>query len=657
MSELFLTVLNMSFTASYVILFVILIRLLLKKAPKVISYALWGIVAFRLIIPFSFESIFSLLPRNTNIVPITHDIIYHQSLQINSGIERVDSFVSEAPPAPTIGESVNPLQIYTEIGAYIWILGIIVLLIYSVVSILQLKNHLKNAQLAKQNIYESENLKTPFVIGFIRPNIYLPVGISIEERNYILLHEQTHIHRKDHIVKMLAFIILSIHWFNPLAWIAFRLMSTDMELSCDEKVLKKMNNDIKKPYAKSLLSLATGKHILNGSPLAFGEENLKGRIKNVLNYKRPKLLVVVFSIVLVVIVGIGLMANPKTVATIGGADGSTDIIIRSDDGIVLAETKGVALIANDKIDGMYKNMIVETKDKINSFPSWANVTNPTYVPIINVADVDDDGKDEVIIVLKTDYGTGISQEEIHILNIEDLSEINIENPFKAINKKITSSINENEGKVNVTIKWDGKVIEENHYGIDDSVSWFDEVTFGSHICYDIVDNKIIATISGAVSHSRFSMRAFLGYNSNLKVDTIAIELYHMPYDYSNSPLTGIPYYQKGEMVFKEESFFRQWEEGHQPWLSNAVDVVTVMCSNLIGSDSDVQKIFDNKNIELHTAEELRTKNGIIIKVIDKIDNEVKVELIIPSLGRYEITLESPDTIGVLFIKQIIFYPN
>lgn len=209
----------------------------------------------------------------------------------------------------------------------------------------------------------------------------------------------------------------------------------------------------------------------------------------------------------------------------------------------------------------------------------------------------------------------------------------------------------------MTIKWDGKVIEESHYGIDDSVSWFDEVTFGSHICYDIVDNKIIATISGAVSHSRFSMRAFLGYNSNLKVDTIAIELYHMPYDYSNSPLTGIPYYQKGEMVFKEESFFRQWEEGHQPWLSNAVDVVTVMCSNLIGSDSDVQKIFDNKNIELHTAEELRTKNGIIIKVIDKIDNEVKVELIIPSLGRYEITLESPDTIGVLFIKQIIFYLN
>lgn len=319
MSELFLAVLNMSLTASYVILFVMIVRLLLKKAPKVISYVLWSVVAFRLIIPFSFESMFSLIPRNTNAVPIPHDIIYQQSPQINSGIEVVDSFVSQSLPAPTVEASVNPLQIYMEIGAYIWILGIMVLLIYSLVSVLQLKRQLKSAQLIKKNIYEAKNLKTPFVLGLINPKIYLPVGLSKEEQNYILIHEQTHIHRKDHIIKTLAFLIVSIHWFNPLVWIAFILMSTDMELSCDERVLKVMNEDIKKPYANSLLSLATGRHILNGSPLAFGEGNVKGRIKNVLNYKKPSFWIILFSIIIVAAIGIGLAANPKSSASFNGS--------------------------------------------------------------------------------------------------------------------------------------------------------------------------------------------------------------------------------------------------------------------------------------------------------------------------------------------------
>ena len=313
MNELFLTVLNMSLTASYVILFVMLIRLLLKKAPKIISYTLWGVVAFRLIIPFSFESMFSLMPRNTNAVPIPHDIIYQQNPQINSGIEAVDSFVSQSLLAPTAGASVNLLQIYVEIGSYIWLLGIIALLVYSFVSILILKRQLKSAQLIEKNIFEAKNLKTPFVLGLIKPKIYLPVGLNATERSYILLHEQTHIHRKDHIIKVMAFLTLSIHWFNPLVWIAFMLMSQDMELSCDERVLKEMDEDIKKPYASSLLSLATERHILNGSPLAFGEGNVRERIINVLNYKKPRFWVTVFSIIIVATVGIGLMVNPKAV--------------------------------------------------------------------------------------------------------------------------------------------------------------------------------------------------------------------------------------------------------------------------------------------------------------------------------------------------------
>jgi beta-lactamase regulating signal transducer with metallopeptidase domain len=310
MSKLFISMLNMSLMASYIILFVMLIRIPLKKAPKAISYALWSVVAFRLIIPFSLESIFSLIPRNMNANPIPQDIIYQQSPQINSGIKIVDSFINQSLSAPIIGASTNPLQIYAEIGAYIWILGMIILFIYSVTSILLLKKQLKSAELIENNIFKAGNLKTPFVLGLIRPKIYLPEGINYEERSYILLHEQTHIHRKDHIIKIFAFLILSIHWFNPLVWIAFILMSRDMELSCDERVLKEKNENIKKAYASSLLSLASGRHILHASPLAFGEGNVKGRIKNVMNYKKPKFWVILIAMILAIVVSIGLIVNP-----------------------------------------------------------------------------------------------------------------------------------------------------------------------------------------------------------------------------------------------------------------------------------------------------------------------------------------------------------
>jgi len=318
MRGLFLTVLKMSLTASYVILFVITVRLLLKKAPKFISYALWSVVAFRLVVPFSFKSMFSLMPRNTNVVPIPHDIIYQQSPEVNSGLKAVDSFINSPLPAPSVESGVNPLQIYVEAGAYIWILGIIALLVYSFLSVFILKRQLKCAQLIEKNIFVANNLKTPFVFGLIRPKIYLPAGLGKEEQRYVLMHERTHISRKDHIIKILAFLIASIHWFNPLVWVAFRLMCMDMELSCDEKVLKLMNDDVKKPYANLLLTLAAEKHILSGSPLAFGEGNVKERIKNVLNYKRPKFWIVLFSIIIVATVGFGLAANPRSSTSFKG---------------------------------------------------------------------------------------------------------------------------------------------------------------------------------------------------------------------------------------------------------------------------------------------------------------------------------------------------
>lgn len=302
----------MNITASYVIIFVMLVRLLLKKSPKVISYALWGVAAFRLLCPFSFESIFSLLPASTT--PIPQDIAYQQSPQIISGIAAVDTYVNSFLPLPSAAASVNPLQIYIRIGAIVWILGVAAMLVYSISSVLILKRHLKSAQYTEQNVYKADNLKTPFVLGIFKPKIYIPAGLAAEEKSYIIRHEQTHIRRFDHIIKPCAFLVLSIHWFNPLVWIAFVLMSTDMELSCDERVIREMGGEIKKAYSSSLVSLASGKRIINGSPLAFGEGNVRGRIKNVLNYKKPAFWIVTVAVITVACVGIGLIANPTASA-------------------------------------------------------------------------------------------------------------------------------------------------------------------------------------------------------------------------------------------------------------------------------------------------------------------------------------------------------
>lgn len=310
MDDIFLTILNMSLTASYVILVILLLRLPLRKAPKVISYALWSVAAFRLICPFSFESLISLIPMNTSTIP--HNIAYQQIPRIHSGISQVDTYVNSSLPAPTLYASVNPLQIYIIAAAYLWFIGVAAMLIYSVISVLLLKGQLKKATHLGDNLYLSENLKTPFVLGIISPRIYIPAGLSTEEQGYILRHEQTHIRRFDPMIKLFAFFLLSLHWFNPLVWLAFKAMSVDMELSCDERVIREMGSGIKKAYSSSLLSLATGRRTWNGGPLAFGEGNVKNRIKNVLRYRKSGFWLLAGALIVVVGVGAGLLANPVT---------------------------------------------------------------------------------------------------------------------------------------------------------------------------------------------------------------------------------------------------------------------------------------------------------------------------------------------------------
>lgn len=312
MNAVFLQILNMSLTASYVILFVLAARLLLKKAPKIFSYTLWGVVLFRLICPFSFEGLFSLLMVNTNSIP--SDIAYAEVPQINTGITIVDNAANPLLAAQTASPaaSVNQMQIWITLGNWIWLVGIAALLIYSFVSLLRLRSNLVGAVKWHDNIFLADHVASPFVIGVIHPKIYLPSNLSAREQEYIILHEQTHIRRLDHVIKIIAFLVLTLHWFNPLVWLAFFLCVKDMEMSCDESVLKRMDADIRQEYCASLLSLATGKKRVAGIPLAFGEGDTKSRIKNVLNYKKPAFWIVASAVIVCIILTVCLVANPRT---------------------------------------------------------------------------------------------------------------------------------------------------------------------------------------------------------------------------------------------------------------------------------------------------------------------------------------------------------
>lgn len=318
-SVCFPKLLNMSLTASVVIVFVLLLRLFLRKTPKIISYALWGLVLFRLLCPISLESGLSLFGLVH--APVTPSGTLTSSIEYIPG----DLIQAESPsvvlPAPGMEETApqgmeQPVADAAEtpvvIAAYIWIAGVWGMGLYGVLSYLRLRRKLVTASPLRENIYLVDEISSPFVLGLLQPKIYLPSSLSVRELPYIVMHEQHHIRRLDHLVKVLAFVALSIHWFNPLVWLAFVLAARDMEMSCDEAVIRKMGDGIRADYTASLLSLATGKHIIAGIPLAFGQGDTKGRIRNLANRKKPAFWVVLAGAVICALAALGLLTNPAT---------------------------------------------------------------------------------------------------------------------------------------------------------------------------------------------------------------------------------------------------------------------------------------------------------------------------------------------------------
>ncbi len=310
--ELFANVLNVSITAAWIIPILLLMRLLLKKAPKKTSCLLWGILALRLIFPFSFESVMSLLP-SAQTIPVENIYSTDASIsgnrfyyQLDSGVEFIDSLAS-----PIIMDTTpTALRSNFTIFAFVWLAGFLAMALYMLLSYRRVYGRVKEAVLWRDRIYYCDRVESPFIIGFFRPRIILPSSISETDRELVLEHEQAHLKRGDHLWKPLAFLLLSVHWFNPLMWLGYVVLCRDIELACDERVLREKGSAVKKSYANALINCSISSKAIRACPLAFGEDNVKRRISSVLSYKKPTLWLIAVSVVLCVIALFGFLTNP-----------------------------------------------------------------------------------------------------------------------------------------------------------------------------------------------------------------------------------------------------------------------------------------------------------------------------------------------------------
>ena len=312
MNELFLKIVNMSISASWLVLVVLILRFVLKKAPKWVNILLWGIVAIRLICPFSFESALSLIPSAET---FPEKVISGPSFDVQTGITPVDNRINdylgdryfEGVTVPANNGN-NIMTILT----IVWTIGILLLVAYTVISYWRLRRKVDTAVRYKDNIFQSENVKSPFVLGIIKPRIYLPFNMNGQDLEHVVAHEQAHIHRKDHWWKPFGFLLLTIHWFNPLVWLAYVLLCRDIELACDERVIKELGNEQRADYTQALVACSVNRRMIAACPLAFGEVGVKDRVKSVMNYKKPAFWGVVLAVIVCVFVAVCFLTNPVT---------------------------------------------------------------------------------------------------------------------------------------------------------------------------------------------------------------------------------------------------------------------------------------------------------------------------------------------------------
>lgn len=312
MDDVFLKLVNLSISASWLILAVLVLRVVLKKAPKWVMPLLWGVVALRLVCLFSIESALSLIPSAetipSEIVTETREPVLYEQATLDIVTNPTLPSAAEVP----VGVSRQQAQVDFNIYSVLWLAGMAALLVHALVSAGKLKRKLATAILLRDNIYESEFVDSPFVFGVVKPNIYLPMHMDEGTAAYVIAHEHAHLARRDHWWKVLGYLVLALHWFNPLVWVAYILFCRDIELACDEKVVRGLDGAARADYSQALLSCAAPKRAVAACPLAFGEGNIKTRVKSALHYKKPAFWVAAAAVLAVVIVAVCFLTNPRS---------------------------------------------------------------------------------------------------------------------------------------------------------------------------------------------------------------------------------------------------------------------------------------------------------------------------------------------------------
>ena len=313
MAAVFLKLLNLSISASWLVLVVLVLRLVSKRSPKWMNVLLWGIVALRLVLPFSVESALSLIPSAETVSPAV--VQFDPAPTITSGVNIIDNAVNPSlsehfAAAPTM--SVNPLYVWMEIAGWVWLIGLGAMLLYALVSYLRLRWRVSVSLCVRENIYLCDAISSPFILGVVKPRIYLPSTLDEVQQQNVLSHERAHLTRRDHWWKPLGFALLAVYWFNPVLWLAYALLCRDIELACDERVIHTMDESAVKTYSTVLLACSMPRKAVITCPLAFGEVGVKERVKNALRYKKPAFWVVAASVAVCVVVAVCFLTNPPT---------------------------------------------------------------------------------------------------------------------------------------------------------------------------------------------------------------------------------------------------------------------------------------------------------------------------------------------------------
>ena len=394
MVAIFSQILNMSMTGSVVILLVMLSRLILKRTPKIFSYALWSVVLFRLLCPVAFTAPVSVLnafePEVQGASEST-SVVYFLPAEVRqaSDFTFVPAENQSGTDSVQTGESEHTHLDLMMVASYVWIVGSGIMILYSVIQYIRLRLKLVGAMAYRGNVYRADYIDTPFVMGIFSPKIYLPSDVPMNERKYIIAHERHHIRRCDHIIKLLAYFALCIHWFNPLVWAAFILAGKDMEMSCDEAVIRKMGSQIRADYSASLLRLATHKKIIAGMPLAFGEGDTKGRVMNMAKWKKPRLWVSIICLLLCTTILVACAVNPQTA---GSTESTTTGKVSTSEGLnIRQEPSTTGAVVGNYDDGTIIT-ILEIKDGWGrTDQGWVSlnyVTTMDGTPMVDIAQME-----------------------------------------------------------------------------------------------------------------------------------------------------------------------------------------------------------------------------------------------------------------------------